>query len=80
MVDESMGKNTKVKKVLWRLFNESLTLLRKVKQPPPPKSEVIEMSHCRKRGGCWIADIKVIQNYRCNVPIKIVESIIKREA
>ena len=80
MIDESLGKNTKVKMVLQRLFKEYLELAKKIGSPPKLISEQIKVINCRKRGGYWEADISVIQKYGGGrVPIKIVEKILEKE-
>ena len=71
--------NTKVKKIMRKSFNENFGFHKKIGREPVPKSEEIKVNYIRKRGGYWIADIKVIRNYCYNVPIKIIERMLEKE-
>ncbi len=80
MIDERLGKNTKVKMVLQRLFKEHLGLRERIGSPPILISEEIKVINCRKRKGYWEADISVIQKYGgCRVPVRYVERILGKE-
>ena len=81
MIDESLGKNTKVKKIIRDKFIENVELQRKIgKTTEDLKCKEIKVINCRKKGFYWTADIKI--SYRingCRVPVKVINRILGKE-
>jgi len=82
MIDESMGKNTKVKKLILKEFYKNMELQVKLGNSAADLSgKFVKLTNLKKGSFYWTADMKISYSIEgVRLPVRWVERILRKEA